>query len=336
MDRMNEHAVGIDVSKKKLDACVAIDNKLKTKVFPNTANGHASLLHWLADRQLGPGAPIVLEATGPYSESVATALTDAGWFVSIVNPARVKGFAQSQLTRNKTDMADARLLAQFAMRSELTPWRPPSLAARELRALIDRLQALQDMRQQERNRREALAQGAQSSVKAMVEEHIEWLDRQIARIEKDINDHIDGNPELKQDAELIKSIPGCGTKFAAQFLAYIGDARRFTSAKALAAFIGITPRQRQSGTSVKSRTMISRAGHATARKCLYMPGLVAKRYNPVIAAMAKRLEARGLAPKAIVGASMRRLIHMIYGVLKSNTLFNAEIPMRGLAIQDGI
>lgn len=82
--------------------------------------------------------------------------------------------------------------------------------------------------------------------------------------------------------------------------------------------------------------MISRAGHTAARKCLYMPGLVAKRHNPVIAVMAERLEARGLAPKAIVGASMRRLIHMIYGVLKSNTLFNPKIPMRGLAIQDGI
>lgn len=333
---MNEHAVGIDVSKKKLDVCVAIESKVKTKVFPNTANGHAGLLQWLAERGLAAGAPIVLEATGPYSEAVATALADNGWYVSIVNPARVKGFGQSQLTRNKTDKADAKLLALFAQRSELTRWQPPSLAARELRALIDRLQALQDMRQQERNRLEAILQGNVSSVKAMVEEHIDWLNRQIAAIEKDINDHIDGNPELKKDAELIRSIPGCGVKFAAQFLAYIGDARRFKSAKALAAFVGVTPKQRLSGTSVKGRTVISRTGHTAARKSLYMPGLVAKRHNPVIAAMAKRLEARGMAPKAIVGASMRRLLHMIYGVLKSETFFNAEIPMRGLAIQDGI
>lgn len=333
---MNEHAVGIDVSKKKLDVCVAVGSKCKSKVFPNTPNGHAFLLQWLSERDLAQGSPIVLEATGPYSEAVATALADDGWYVSIVNPARVKGFGQSQLTRNKTDKADAKLLAQFAQRSELTRWEPPSLAARELRALIDRLQALQDMRQQERNRLEALSQGVTSTVKAMVEEHINWLNRQITAIEKDINDHIDGNPEMKNDAELIRSIPGCGMKFAAQFLAYIGDARRFKSAKALAAFAGVTPRHRLSGTSVKGRTMISRAGHTAARKALYMPGLVAKRHNPVIVAMAKRLEARGMAPKAIVGASMRRLIHMIYGVLKSGASFNAEIPMKGLAIQDGI
>lgn len=333
---MNEHAVGIDVSKKKLDVCVAMERKFKSKVFPNTANGHALLLQWLSERDLAKDAPIVLEATGPYSEAVATTLSESGWYVSVVNPARVKGFGQSQLTRNKTDKADAKLLARFAQRSDLTRWQPPSLAARELRALIDRLQALQDMRQQERNRLEALSQGVPSSVKAMVEEHIGWLTRQIAAIEKDINDHIDGNPDLKNDAELIRSIPGCGMKFAAQFLAYIGDARRFRNAKALAAFIGVTPKQRLSGTSVKGRTRISRAGHTAARKALYMPGLVAKRHNPVIAAMARRLEARGLAPKAIVGASMRRLVHMIYGVLKSGTHFNADIPMRELAIQDGI
>lgn len=333
---MNEHAVGIDVSKKKLDVCVALGSKARTKVFQNTASGHALLLQWLAERELSESAPVVLEATGPYSEAVATTLADNGWYVSIVNPARVKGFGQSQLTRNKTDKADAKLLALFAQRSELTRWEAPSLAARELRALIDRLQALQEMRQQERNRLEALSQGIASNVKAMVEEHIDWLNHQIHAIEKDINDHIDGNPELKKDAELIRSIPGCGVKFAAQFLAYIGDARRFKNAKALAAFVGVTPRQRVSGTSVKGRTMISRAGHTAARKCLYMPGLVAKRHNPVIAAMAKRLEARGMAPKAIVGASMRRLAHIIYGVLKSGTSFNADIPMRGLAFQDGI
>jgi transposase len=112
--------------------------------------------------------------------------------------------------------------------------------------------------------------------------------------------------------------------------------RRFKSAKALAAFVGVTPKQKQSGTSVNGRTTISRAGHAAARKALYMPGLVAKHHNPVIVAMAKRLQSRGMAPKAIVGASMRRLVHLIYGVINSGKRFDMAIPMRGLAFQDGI
>ena len=170
----------------------------------------------------------------------------------------------------------------------------------------------------------------------MVHEHIDWLSVQIAAIESEIHDHIDSNPDLKRDADLIRSIPGCGPKLAAQFLAYVGDVRRFKSAKALAAFVGVTPRQKQSGSSVNGRTTISRAGHAAARKALYMPDLVAKHHNPVIMAMAKRLEGRGLAPKAIVGASMRRLVHLIYGVIKSGTYFDMQIPMRNLAFQDGI
>jgi transposase len=257
-----------------------------------------------------------------------------------VNPARVKGFAQSQLSRNKTDKADAKLLAMFAQRAELELWQPPSLPVRELHALVDRLQALQDMHQQECNRLEALSQstlrGEQSRVIRMVQDHIDWLGAQIADIESDIHDHIDNNPDLKRDADLIRSIPGCGPKLAAQFLAYVGDVRRFKSAKALAAFVGVTPRQKQSGSSLNGRTTISRAGHARARKALYMPGLVAKHYNPVIMAMAKRLESRGMSPKAIVGASMRRLVHLIYGVIKSGQYFDVTIPMRGLAFQDGI
>ncbi len=340
---MNESAVdvavGIDVSKLKLDVCVAVGTKFKYKVVKNTRSGHAELIAWLLQRKLPSDVPVVLEATGPYSEAAATALADAGWRVSVVNPARVKGFAQSQLSRNKTDKADAKLLALFAQRADLELWQPPSAAVRELHALVERLHALQEMRQQESNRLEALSQSDQSGVSRVItriQDHIDWLSTQIAAIESEIHDHIDNNPDLKHDADLIRSIPGCGPKLAAQFLAYVGDVRRFKSAKALAAFIGVTPRQKQSRTSVNGRTTISRAGHSAARRALYMPGLVAKRHNPVIMAMAKRLESRGMAPKAIVGASMRRLVHLIYGVINSGSPFDMAIPMRGLAFQDGI
>ena len=106
---MNEQAVGIDVSKKKLDICVADGEKVKSKVLANTRSGHEELDRWLQKRELPEGTPVVLESTGPYSEAVATALADAGWAVSVVNPARIAGFAQSELSRNKTDKADAKL-----------------------------------------------------------------------------------------------------------------------------------------------------------------------------------------------------------------------------------
>ncbi|MQX53042.1 IS110 family RNA-guided transposase [Alcanivorax sediminis] len=333
---MNEQAVGVDVSKKKLDICVATGNKFKSKVFANSPGGHEALNTWLQQRDIPVDTPVVLEATGPYSEAVAIFLADLGWSISVVNPSRISGYAQSELSRNKTDKADARLIACFAQRARLESWSPPSLAVRELRALVDRLQALIDMRQQELNRLEDLSQTSTSSVEKMVKEHVDWLNDQIKKIQSDIDDHIDGSPELKNDADLMQSIPGIGRRASSQMLAYIGDVRRFKNAKALAAFIGVTPRQRQSGSSINKRSAMSRTGHVAARKSLYMPGLVAKHHNPVVVAMAVRLQTRGLSPKAIVGASMRKLVHLIYGVIKSGIPFNAEISMNRLDLQEGI
>lgn len=153
---------------------------------------------------------------------------------------------------------------------------------------------------------------------------------------RDIDDHINRHPELKRDAELLHSIPGIGNTTVAKVLAYAGDVRRFANAKALAAFIGVTPRQRLSGSSVKGRTMMSRTGHADLRRALYMPGLVARRHNPVLRAFGDRLRATGLAPKAVVGAVMRKLAHLIYGVIKSGQPFDASFSGFKLDFQDGI
>lgn len=336
---MNEAVciVGIDVAKRKLDTAAQINGKIKSKVFANTPVGHADLIQWLLDRGAAPHATrICMEATGPYSETTAIALVEAGWRVSVVNPARIKGFAQGELARNKTDRADAALLVRFCAAMQPSLWTPPPAAWRELRAWVDRLQALKDMHQQENNRLEAHQASGQVQLVKAVQAHLDWLDRQIAELERDINDHIDRHPELKRDAELLRSIPGLGDTTVAKVLAYAGDVRRFTSGKALAAFIGVTPRQRLSGSSVKGRTMMSRTGHADLRRALYMPGLVARRHNPALKAFGDRLNAAGLAPKAVVGAVMRKLAHLIYGVINSGKPFEADFCARGLAFQDGI
>ena len=336
---MNEMTciVGMEVAKRKLDIAVQINGKIKTKTFDNTPAGHASLMQWLSERGAQPQAThICMEATGPYSEATAIALVEAGWRVSVVNPARVKGFAQSELARNKTDRADAALLARFCAAMRPSLWVPPSAAWRELRAWVDRLQALKDMHQQERNRLEAHQATGQAPLVKSVQAHLDWLDRQIAELERNITDHIDRHPDLKRDAELLHSIPGLGDTTVAKVLAYAGDVRRFARAKAFAAFMGVTPRQRLSGSSVKGRTLMSRTGHADLRRALYMPGLVARRHNPVLKAFADRLRATGLAPKAVIGAVMRKLAHLIYGVIKSGQPFDANHHSAGLAFQDGI
>lgn len=329
--------VGIDVSKQKLDLALLMNGKIKSKVVANTPAGFNQLHDWLTERGAQPThAHLCMEATGPYSEAVALALVEQGWPVSVVNPARIKGYAQGELTRNKTDRADAALLARFCLAMRPSFWTPPPPAYRELRAWVDRLQALKDMRQQESNRMEAHQTTGQYTLIQSVQAHLDWLDQQITQLECDIDDHINRHPELRQDADLMSSIPGIGSTTVAKVLAYIGDVRRFDSAKAMAAFIGVTPRQRISGSSVRGRTMLSRTGHAALRKALYMPGLVALRHNPAMKVFGDRLKNNGLAPKAIVGAAMRKLAHMIYGVVTSGKPFDVRLAMPKLDFQDGI
>lgn len=327
--------VGIDVSKNKLDVALLDERgKVKNHVFANDAKGHAALIAWLRDRA-GDGTLFAcMEATGPYSEAPGTALADAGIVVSVVNPARVKGFGQSEMVRNKTDRADAALLARFGQAMRPEPWVAPAAEVRELRALVERLSNLKDMQQQERNRCETAL--SQPSTKTSIENHLTWLQSAIAELERAIDDHIDRHPDLRSDAQLITSIPGVGNATAARVLAYLGDVRRFKNAKALAAFIGVTPRQRLSGTSVRGRSMISRSGHASMRRSLYMPALVALKHNALIRAFGERLKLTGLAPKAVVAACMHKLVMMIFGILKSGVPFNPNHGAGKLDFQDGI
>ena len=336
---MNEVAcvVGIDVAKRKFDIALLISNKIKTKVFDNTPSGHKAFSEWLGERGAIPEhTHLCMEATGPYSETLATNLVAEGWRVSVVNPARIKGFAQGELARNKTDRADAALLARFCIAMRPSLWTPPPVEWRELRGWVDRLQVLKEMHQQESNRMEAHLASGQARLAQDIQTHLDWLNKQITELERSINDHIDRHPDLKRDAELLGSIPGIGDTTIAKVLAYAGDVRRFANAKALASFIGVTPRQRLSGTSVKGRTMMSRTGHSELRRALYMPGLVARRHNPVLKMFGDRLSATGLAPKAVVGAVMRKLAHLIYGVISSGKPFDAKFGHSALAIQDGI
>ncbi len=329
--------LGIDVSKKKLDAALLDGGKLKNKVVENNKAGYAELAQWVAKQKVDVSTVhACMESTGIYSEPLAINLQERGMKVSIVNPGCIKGFAQSENIRNKNDKIDAGVIARYcrAMTPEL--WIAPPPAQRLLRGWMERLNALQDIRQQEANRLEAHAFVGQTELAKHAQEHIDWLDVQINQLKSDIDSHIDSDPGMRADVDLITTIPGVGRVTAAKVISYAGDVRRFSSAKSFAAFIGVTPKQRQSGSSVRGRTMISRIGSGELRASLYMPGVVAKRHNPILRAFATRLSENGLCKMAVVSAVMRKLAHLIYGVLRSGKPFDANYLQSGLAIQDGI
>jgi len=313
-------SLGIDVSKKHFDVALFRNSKFKHKKFSNDAKGFESLVSWL--KQLDAlSAHVCLEATGIYGEALSEHLFDEGFSVSIVNPARIKGFAQSELLRTKTDKMDAGLIARFCAAMKPALWTPQPLEIRQLRDLVRRLEALNVMHQQECNRLEA----ASGIIEQQLHRHIDFLQHEIRETKKLISQHIDNNPDLKNKKTLLESIPGIGDATINVILSEFSHINQFKNAKALAAFIGVAPRIRQSGSSLRGRGMMSKTGRSKLRKAFFMPAMVALRYNPVIKELNARLTETGKSKMAIIGAAMRKLVHIIYGVLKNNTPFNANL-----------
>jgi len=193
-------------------------------------------------------------------------------------------------------------------------------SVRELQGWVNRLEALQSMHRGESNRLEV----AQTSIKPCIQEICEILDKKILEVKQKIRDHIDKHPDLQNQKGLLESIPGVGEATIAQILSFMGGPKRFENARQLAAFVGLNPRQRESGSSVRGRSRMSKTGDARLRKALYMPAISAKRYNPVINAFCARLQKSGKPKMVIIGAAMRKLLHLIYGVLKSGKPFDAN------------
>jgi transposase len=149
-----------------------------------------------------------------------------------------------------------------------------------------------------------------------------FLDEAIRKIEQQIREHIDRHPDLKAQAELIDSIKGIGLKTAVRLLAEYQDVRGFTSARAMVAYAGLNPQLHESGRTVRGKPRLSKKGAARLRDALYWPAVVGMTHNPVLREFAERLRAHGKPNMVVIGAVMRKLIHLVYGVLKSGKPFD--------------
>lgn len=319
---MTTSILGIDVAKLKLDVALLHDGKTITKQFANSADGFHLLQAWLRSLSIA-SVHACLEATGSYGEAVAHFLHQAGHQVSVVNPGRIKGYARSKMQRNKTDKADARLIADFCRTQQPPLWSPPTPAVADLQALTRRIEVLEEMLQAETNRLPMSAAKTQASIQRM----IETLAQEIADLRAEINDHLDQNPDLKEQQELLQSIPGIGEKTAQLLLSEI-DFSRYESARQVAAYAGVTPKKRESGSSLQ-QTNLSKLGNGRIRKGLYFPAIVATRHNQIVKEFAGRLEANGKRPMQIICAAMRKLLHIAFGVLKTKTPFNPNLVFSG-------
>lgn len=313
--------LGVDVAKGKLDVALRlVDGKYRSKVVDNSPVGFAQLSHWLQKHEV-EAVHVCMEATGTYWEALAEYLADSGFTVSVVNPAQIKAYGAAGMVRTKTDKVDARLIAEFCLTQQPASWQAPPPAIRELRALVGRRNALDAMRTQENNRLLVARDAVRDGIRA----HLDYLEQAIAAIDAKLGQKIDDDPGLKEQRELLDSIPGLGEKTIPVLLSYYGGPPRFTAAKAAAAFAGLDPRQHQSGTSVHSKPRMSKIGHPALRKALYMPAMVAITKTAWGRAFRDRLAAAGKPPMLIIGAMMRKLVHVTYGVLKSGKPFDPEL-----------
>jgi transposase len=320
--------LGVDVAKAKLD-CMLLNSqtgKLKSKSIPNSASGFNQLLEWLTKHE-ARSAHVIMEPTGVYHEPAALALSDAGMMLSLVNPAQLRSFAQGLGVKNKTDKADSTVLARYGATQQPAAWQPPSRSVRTLKALLARRDAVADDLQRERNRQEANDFGdAPEMVRQSIAQSIAFMQAELDRLQVMIAHHIDSDPDMRNKKELLETIPGVGPRVSDHMTALFAG-RTFNSAEQLAAYLGLVPVQWESGSSVKGRPRLSKAGPAHLRKLLYMPAIVATRHNPHIKALTERLLAKGKTKMAALGAAMRKLAHLCFGVIRSGKPYDPQFAL---------
>jgi transposase len=320
--------LGVDVSKAKLD-CLLLDSttgKVKSKSIQNTNAGFKQLIEWLAEKK-APDAHVIMEPTGVYHEPAALALTDAGLMLSLVNPAQLRQFAQGLGVKNKTDKADSSVLARYGETLKPEAWQPPSKSARHLKALLARRDAIADDLQREQNRQEAIEFAiSPDEVKQSINQSISFLKVELQRLDDTIKAHIDSDPDLRGKKDLLETIPGVGERVSSNLTALFA-AKTFDSAEQLAAYLGLVPVQWESGTSVRGRPRLSKAGPSHLRKLLYMPAVVARQWNPHIKSFSDRLIAKGKSKMAVIGACMRKLAHLCFGVVHTGRPYDPNYVM---------
>lgn len=323
---MPTSVLGIDIAKESFEAALLTSGRTVTGSFPNSQAGFRRLLRWLTKHKAGE-LHACLEATGRYYEGLAHFLHEAGCQVSVVNPLRISNYAKSQLSRNKTDKLDAELIARFCQREEPPLWLPRAAEIRELQALTRHLEALLESRTQESNRSSETNPSA--AVRKLMRKHVAFLNRQIEQLEREIEEHIERYPDLKHKSDLLTSIKGIGKATAAKLLGE--NLQRFSDGRALAAYAGLSPRLKESGSSVRGRARLSKLGNPNLRKSLYWPAITAGRFNPVIASFRERLLERGKPNMVVIAACMRKLLCLALGVLKSDRPFDPNYAHTSLA-----
>ena len=316
--------LGIDVGKTDLFCHISSNDLSLSERFDNSDSGIRRLIKWLSKAAPNDSSAACLEQTGHYGDKIAHALHAlplAGLFV--VNPHQVKAYGSQKLRRNKSDTADAKLIAAFleAEHGALRPWQPRSPVQQNITDLSRYANSITRDNAKLKTQLEAVSEKA---IISSLKRRIKSQEKEIQSIRLKIRKLIKSDADLQLRSELLTSIPGLGETTVQTVLGELPDLREFSDARQLAAWVGLTPSHFQSGTSGRTRTPITKIGSVHLRRALYMPAMTARVSNPLLKTFADRLIANGKKPKQVIIAVMRKLLHQIYGILKSGQTFNPE------------
>jgi transposase len=298
--------VGVDVSKARLD--VAVRPTGERYSVANDPEGIETLLGGL--EEVDPPKLVVLEATGGFERPAAMAIAASGIPVAVVNPRKVRDFAKATGTLAKTDRIDAYVLARFAEALKPEPKALPDEEAVLLGEIIDRRRQLIGMLVAENNR---LSATVSSPVKKRVRAHLRWLEKELKRAERDLEDVVEASPVWRENEALLRSVPGVGPTLARTLLAELPELGTLTH-KRLCALVGVAPFNRDSGRMRGKREVWG--GRARVRSALYMSAMVASRYNPLIRQFYERLVEAGKPKKVALVACMRKLLVILNAVMR--------------------
>jgi transposase len=341
-----KQSIGIDISMETFTACACFRDSndalsfSEVKKFNNDQPGFNQLLRWVRSVSK-PNVDLVflMEATGVYYESLAHHLFKIKKKVVVVLPNKSKHYFSSLNVKTKTDEADAKVLSQFGIERPHRLWEPPNATLLQLRNLTRYYVQLQEQRTALGNIKHSKdsSHDVQQFIKTNNQKLIKNIDDSIKKIKLEIEKLINGNPDLKEKVEKVLTIKGIGILTVATIIAETLGFEHFNNSKQLISYAGYDIVQRESGTSIKGKTRISKKGNRYIRNALYFPGMVATRFNPEMKKNYLRIIQK--KPSKMIGqvAIQRKLLILIYTLWKNNDIYRPEnkvAPAKAEATQD--
>ena len=322
----NRDFAGTEVSQEELLVALRRGEQTRpVRSFPNTSEGHRAVSRYVVRK--GRRVRVCLESTGVYGLDLALRLEkQSGIEVMVANPRAVRHFAQALMQRSKTDPLDVLVWLEFAAHMPFQPWQPPSETALHLGAIARRLQSITDLCVAEGNRLHAAS--ASHALPAVIRQDlrrsIAFHQRALARLSRQALQLIARDPLLQERFQQLDSIPGIASTSAIALLAELSLLAAGLDVRQWVAMAGLDPREYSSGSSVRSKTRISKAGNRHLRRALYMPALVAVRHDPHLRAFYQHLLARGKEKLQALVAVMRKLLHAIFGIFKHRQSYDGS------------